>query len=83
MGFKFVDFVSFILGLSVAGSPTQSDLENRIDRLKRFCGIPTLPTLSDPLCSYAIRLYACIFFVLYKISAVQVVCAYRLVLGLF
>ena len=80
MGFEFVDFVSFILGLSVAGSPTQSDLENRIDRLKCFCGIPTLPTLSDPLCSYAIRLYACI---LYKNGVVQVVCAYRLVLGLF
>ena len=39
-------------------SPT---LRTEYDGLKRFCGIPTVPALSDPLCSYAIRLYANIF----------------------
>ena len=59
-------------------------LRTGYDGLKRFCGIPTLPALPDPLCSYAIRLYACIFVcICTKFSAVQVVCAYRLVFGLF
>ena len=58
-------------------------LRTGYDRLKQFCGIPTLLPLSDPLCSYVIRLYTSVFlFLLYKNGA-QVVCAYRFVLGFF
>ena len=55
MGFKFVGFLLFHFGFN---SPA---LRTRYDGLKRFCRVPTLSTLSDPLCSYAIRLYACVF----------------------
>ena len=57
-------------------------LRTGYDGLKRFCGIPTLPALPDPLCSYAIRLHACIPCLhLHKTSVAQAACAHRPVFG--